>query len=100
MAGVWCHKLGDVSRAHSGTPDGVRTAAIVGSGAAVPETVRHGECSSEVHPGAPRAIAREALKRKSGARGLRAIMDIIMVDPMYEIPSEPNIKEAIISEEV
>jgi ATP-dependent Clp protease ATP-binding subunit ClpX len=43
---------------------------------------------------------REALKRKSGARGLRAIMDIIMVDLMYEIPSEPNIKEAIISEEV
>jgi ATP-dependent Clp protease ATP-binding subunit ClpX len=51
-------------------------------------------------PGALRAIAREALKRKSGARGLRAIMESIMVDLMYEIPSQPNIKEVMISEEV
>jgi ATP-dependent Clp protease ATP-binding subunit ClpX len=50
--------------------------------------------------GALRAIAREALKRKSGARGLRAIMESIMVDLMYEIPSQPNIKEVMISEEV
>src|SRR6201993_2659852 len=50
--------------------------------------------------GALRAIAREALKRKSGARGLRAIMEAIMVDLMYEIPSQPNIKEVLISEEV
>jgi ATP-dependent Clp protease ATP-binding subunit ClpX len=47
-----------------------------------------------------RAIAREALKRKSGARGLRAIMENIMLDVMYEMPSQPNIKEVIISEEV
>src|SRR6202046_4033892 len=46
------------------------------------------------------SIAREALKRKSGARGLRAIMEAIMVDLMYEIPSQPNIKEVLISEEV
>jgi len=46
-----------------------------------------------------RAIAREALKRKSGARGLRAIMEAIMVDLMYDIPSQPNIKEVLISEE-
>ena len=51
-------------------------------------------------PGALRAISREALKRKSGARGLRAIMEAIMVDLMYEIPSQPNIKEVMISEEV
>src|SRR5467141_1524081 len=50
--------------------------------------------------GALRAISREALKRKSGARGLRAIMESIMVDLMYEIPSQPNIKEVMISEEV
>ena len=50
--------------------------------------------------GALRAISREALKRKSGARGLRAIMEAIMVDLMYEIPSQPNIKEVLISEEV
>jgi len=50
--------------------------------------------------GALSAIAREALKRKSGARGLRAIMENIMLDVMYEIPSQTNIRECIISEEV
>jgi len=50
--------------------------------------------------GALSAIAREALKRKSGARGLRAIMENIMLDVMYEIPSQPNIREVLISEEV
>jgi len=50
--------------------------------------------------GALMAIAREALKRKSGARGLRAIMENIMLDVMYEIPSQSNISECIISEEV
>jgi ATP-dependent Clp protease ATP-binding subunit ClpX len=47
-----------------------------------------------------RGIAKEAMKRKSGARGLRAIMENIMLDVMYEMPSQPNIKEVIISEEV
>src|SRR5258706_6382552 len=50
--------------------------------------------------GALTAIAREALTRKSGARGLRAIMENIMLDVMYEIPSQANIKEVLISEEV
>lgn len=50
--------------------------------------------------GALTAIAREALKRKSGARGLRAIMENIMLDVMYDIPSQPNIKEVLIAEEV
>ena len=50
--------------------------------------------------GALMAIAKEAVKRKSGARGLRAIMENIMLDVMYEIPSQTNIRECIISEEV
>jgi ATP-dependent Clp protease ATP-binding subunit ClpX len=50
--------------------------------------------------GALRAIAQVAIKRKSGARGLRAIMEDIMLDIMYETPSQPSIKECIISEEV
>jgi ATP-dependent Clp protease ATP-binding subunit ClpX len=50
--------------------------------------------------GALMAISKEALKRKSGARGLRAIMENIMLDVMYEIPSQSNIRECIISEEV
>ena len=50
--------------------------------------------------GALTAIAGEALARKTGARGLRAIMENIMLDIMYDIPSQPNIKEVLISEEV
>jgi ATP-dependent Clp protease ATP-binding subunit ClpX len=46
------------------------------------------------------AIAREALRRKSGARGLRAILEDTMLDVMYDIPSQPNIKEVLIAEEV
>jgi ATP-dependent Clp protease ATP-binding subunit ClpX len=49
--------------------------------------------------GALIAIAKEAIKRKSGARGLRAIMENTMLDVMYKIPSESNIRECIISEE-
>ncbi len=46
------------------------------------------------------AIAREAIKRKSGARGLRAILESCMLDVMYEIPSIDNVKECVIGEEV
>ncbi len=45
------------------------------------------------------AIAREAMKRKSGARGLRAIMEKCMIDIMYEIPSMENVKECVIGED-
>jgi ATP-dependent Clp protease ATP-binding subunit ClpX len=46
------------------------------------------------------AIAREAVKRKTGARGLRAILEEIMLEVMFEIPSQPDIKECVITEEV
>ncbi len=46
------------------------------------------------------AIAREAKKRKSGARGLRSIMEDIMLDVMYELPSQPDIQECMIVKEV
>jgi ATP-dependent Clp protease ATP-binding subunit ClpX len=49
--------------------------------------------------GALRAIAREAVQRKTGARGLRAILEGIMLDVMFEVPSEPDIKEVVISED-
>ena len=45
-------------------------------------------------------IAQEALERKAGARGLRAILEEIMLDVMYDLPSRSNVKECIISEEV
>ena len=47
-----------------------------------------------------RAVAREAMKRKSGARGLRSILENIMLDIMYEVPSRPNIRECVITEDV
>ena len=46
------------------------------------------------------AIAREATKRKSGARGLRAILEGCLLDIMYEIPSIENVKECVIGEDV
>ena len=46
------------------------------------------------------AIASESLKRKSGARGLRAILESCMIDIMFEIPSLDNVKECVIGEEV
>ncbi|RTZ93048.1 MAG: ATP-dependent Clp protease ATP-binding subunit ClpX [Deltaproteobacteria bacterium] len=50
--------------------------------------------------GALKAISREAINRKSGARGLRSIMEQVMLDLMYEIPSKKNVREVVISEEV
>jgi ATP-dependent Clp protease ATP-binding subunit ClpX len=49
--------------------------------------------------GALLAVAREALKRKAGARGLRSILESIMLDIMYDLPSQTNIQECIINEE-
>ncbi|MBI4791346.1 MAG: ATP-dependent Clp protease ATP-binding subunit ClpX [Deltaproteobacteria bacterium] len=50
--------------------------------------------------GALAAIAKEAMKRKSGARGLRSVMEKAMLDIMFELPSESNVKECVISEQV
>jgi len=50
--------------------------------------------------GALNAIAKEAMKRKSGARGLRSVIEKAMLDVMFELPSESNVKECVISEQV
>ena len=50
--------------------------------------------------GALHAVARQALKRNAGARGLRAIMEKAMLDIMYEVPSQTDIREVAVSEEV
>ncbi|MCH8131972.1 MAG: ATP-dependent Clp protease ATP-binding subunit ClpX [Myxococcales bacterium] len=47
-----------------------------------------------------RAVARQAHKRKSGARGLRSILEKVMLDLMYDIPSRIDVEECIINEEV
>ena len=49
-------------------------------------------------PGALEAIAREAIKRNTGARGLRAIIESIMLDVMFEVPSRDDVSECIITE--
>lgn len=49
--------------------------------------------------GAVVAIARKAIQRKTGARGLRSILEEIMLDVMYEIPSQVGIKECLINED-
>jgi len=50
--------------------------------------------------GALRRVAEEAIKRKTGARGLRAIIEEIMTDVMFELPSLKDVKKCIITEEV
>jgi len=50
--------------------------------------------------GALRAVARQAMKRKSGARGLRSILENVMLDLMYDIPSRDDVEECVINEEV
>jgi ATP-dependent Clp protease ATP-binding subunit ClpX len=49
--------------------------------------------------GALSAISKKAIKRKTGARGLRSILEEIMLDVMYEIPSQKGIRECLITEE-
>ena len=47
-----------------------------------------------------REIAREAIKRKTGARGLRAIVEEIMLDVMYEIPQKKGVKKVVIDKDI
>jgi ATP-dependent Clp protease ATP-binding subunit ClpX len=47
-----------------------------------------------------RAVARESVKRKSGARGLRAILEGIMLEVMYEVPSIDGVREVVVKEDV
>ncbi len=46
------------------------------------------------------AIAREAVRRKTGARGLRAIIEEIMLDVMYELPEKTKVRECVVTDEV
>jgi len=50
--------------------------------------------------GALRAIAKEAVTRKTGARGLRSILEEVMLDSMYELPDKPDVTECIVNEDV
>ena len=52
----------------------------------------------EVRPAALQAIARKALKRKTGARGLRSILEQVLLDLMYELPSLQNVQKVVVDE--
>ncbi|MGW8324675.1 MAG: ATP-dependent Clp protease ATP-binding subunit ClpX, partial [Desulfobacterales bacterium] len=56
--------------------------------------------SLKLTEGAVKAIVKKAIQRKSGARGLRAIMEDCLMDVMYEIPSIENVKECVINKGV
>ena len=58
------------------------------------------EVALEVTEGAARAVAKKSVERKTGARGLRSIMENAMMDVMYRIPSDDTISKCIITEEV
>ncbi|MDN3986375.1 ATP-dependent Clp protease ATP-binding subunit ClpX [Zwartia vadi] len=52
----------------------------------------------EIRPDALKAIARKAIKRKTGARGLRSILESALLDTMYELPTQGNIKRVVLDE--
>ena len=52
----------------------------------------------EIRPAALLAIAKKALERKTGARGLRSIMEHLLLDVMYELPTEQNVSKVVIDE--
>lgn len=51
-------------------------------------------------PGTVESVAKEAIKRKSGARGLRTILERVMLDVMYDIPSTEGVREVMLNEDV
>ncbi|MBI1834432.1 MAG: ATP-dependent Clp protease ATP-binding subunit ClpX [Burkholderiales bacterium] len=52
----------------------------------------------EIRPSALQAIAKKAIARKTGARGLRSILEHALLDIMYELPSEKNVAKVVIDE--
>ncbi len=50
-------------------------------------------------PEALKAIAKEALRRNTGARGLRSIIERIMLDVMFDVPSRTDVKQCIVTED-
>jgi ATP-dependent Clp protease ATP-binding subunit ClpX len=52
----------------------------------------------EIRPAALAAIARKAIKRKTGARGLRSILENVLLDTMFELPGQANVTKVVIDE--
>jgi ATP-dependent Clp protease ATP-binding subunit ClpX len=52
----------------------------------------------EIRPSALKAIAKRALARKTGARGLRSILEQSLIDTMYELPNVANVEKVVVDE--
>jgi ATP-dependent Clp protease ATP-binding subunit ClpX len=52
----------------------------------------------EIRPGALQAVAKKALERKTGARGLRSILESVLLDTMYELPGMENVSKVVVDE--
>ena len=57
-------------------------------------------CEIEFREDALRAVARKSMERKTGARGLRSIMENVLLDTMYDLPSMDNVTKIVIDEGV
>ena len=57
-------------------------------------------CEVEFHDDALRAVALKAMERKTGARGLRTILEQVLLDTMYDLPSLENVRKVVIDEGV
>ncbi len=53
-----------------------------------------------MHEEAQRAVAQKAIKRKTGARGLRSILETMLLDTMFDLPGLDNVEEVVISQDV
>jgi ATP-dependent Clp protease ATP-binding subunit ClpX len=54
----------------------------------------------EFRDDALRAIARKAIERKTGARGLRAIIESVLIETMFDIPTADDVEEVVINADV
>ena len=52
----------------------------------------------DVRPNALRSIARKALERKTGARGLRSIVETVLLDTMFDLPNAHNVERVVVDE--
>jgi ATP-dependent Clp protease ATP-binding subunit ClpX len=52
----------------------------------------------EIRPSALKAIARKALARKTGARGLRSILEQSLIDTMFDLPNASNVDKVVVDE--
>lgn len=52
----------------------------------------------EIRPSALKAIAQKALKRKTGARGLRSLLELALIDTMFDLPTTVNVAKVVIDE--